>query len=146
MKGKDKIIFLLILIFSILTGYFIISNYYGQFSELITFLSILIGFQITSLSILFNSRILKILYINKNKYYKNELYRLKSYFSYSIHFEIISIVSLLILKDKYEFTIWNLGMVFYKSYLVLPIISGSVYCFLKISNYFFKIFILPRNE
>lgn len=146
MKSKDKKILILLLLVSLPIGYFIIPESYGQFSELITFLSILIGFQITALSILFNSRILKVLYDNKNDVYRTELHRLKSYFSYSIYFEIISIVLLLILQDSYHisFNEWKLSV--YKSYLVVPIIAGSVYCFLKISNDFFRIFVLPRNE
>lgn len=146
MKGRDRKVLILILLLSILIGYFIMPESYGQFSELITFLSILIGFQITALSILFNSRILKVLYDSKNNIYRTELHRLKSYFSYSIYFEIISIVVLLILRDSYivSFNEWQLN--FYKSYLVIPIITGSVYSFLKISNDFFRIFVLPRNE
>jgi|SRR5690554_6701464 len=146
MKSKDKKILILLLLVSVPIGYLIMPKNYSQFSELITFLSILIGFQITALSILFNSRILKVLYDNKNKVYRTELHRLKSYFSYSIYFEIISIVALLILRDSYHFSLneWTLSV--YKSYLVLPIITGSVYCFLKISNDFFRIFVLPRNE
>jgi hypothetical protein len=146
MKSKDKKILIFLLLLSIPIGCFIMPKSYNQFSELITFLSILIGFQITALSILFNSRILKILYDNKNKVYRTELNRLKSYFSYSIYFEIVSIVVLLIMQDNYLFSIkeWEFGI--YKSYLVLPIITGSVYCFLKISNDFFRIFVLPRNE
>lgn len=146
MKSNDKKILILLLLLSFPLGYFILPKCYGQFSELITFLSILIGFQITALSILFNSRILKVLYDNKNKVYRTELHRLKSYFSYSIYFEVISIVVLLILQDSYHFSIKDLEIEFYKSYLVIPIISGSVYCFLKISNDFFRIFVLPRNE
>lgn len=146
MKSKDKKMLILLLLISIPIGYFIIPESYSQFSELITFLSILIGFQITALSILFNSRILTVLYDNKNNIYRTELHRLKSYFSYSIYFEIISIVALLILYDSYHFSIneWELSV--YKSYFVLPVITGSVYCFLKISNDFFRIFVLPRNE
>lgn len=146
MRGKDKTMLILLLLLSILIGYFIIPKKYNQFSELITFLSILIGFHITALSILFNSRILKVLYDKKNKLYRTELHRLKSYFSYSIYFEIISIVVLLILHDSYYFSIKELELRFYKSYVVLPIVIGSVYCFLKISNNLFMIFVLPRNE
>lgn len=145
-KGIDNIIFYLIIIASLILGYFVIPSCYNYYSELITFLSILIGFQITALSILFNSRILKVLYDKKDKTYKTELHRLKVYFAYSIYFEITSIILLLVLQNEYEFTIINYDICFYKSFLVLPIIFGSVYCFLKISNDFFRIFVLPRNE
>lgn len=146
MKSKDRNILILLLLLSIPIGYFILPKSYNQFSELITFLSILIGFQITALSILFNSRILKILYDNKNKVYRTELHRLKSYFSYSIYFEVTSIVVLLIFQDSYSYSFKNWDLSLYKSYFVLPIITGSIYCFLKISNDFFRIFVLPRNE
>ena len=146
MKSKDKITLIFLFLISGPVGYLIMPKSYSQFSELITFLSILIGFQITALSILFNSRILKVLYDKKNKVYRTELHRLKSYFSYSIYFEIISIVALLILRDSYLFSLNEWTLCVYKSYLVLPIITGSVYCFLKISNDFFRIFVLLRNE
>lgn len=146
MKGKDKKYLVLILLLSIMIGYFVIPKSYNQYSELITFLSIMIGFQITALSILFNSRILKVLYDKKNKDYRTELHRLKSYFSYSIYFEIISTVTLLIFQNSYVVCIMEREIILYKSYLVMPIITGSVYCFLKISNDLFRIFILPRNE
>lgn len=146
MKSKDMRILVLLLLLSFPIGYFIMPESYSQFSELITFLSILIGFQITALSILFNSRILRVLYNNKNDVYRTELHRLKSYFSYSIYFEIISIVVLLILRESYNISINEFKLSLYKSYLVIPIIAGSTYCFLKISNDLFRIFILPRNE
>lgn len=146
MKGIDKTYFILILLLSIPIGYLILPKYYGQFSDLITFLSILIGFQITAISILFNSRIVNVLYDNKNKSYKTELHRLKSYFKYAINYELISVVLLLTFPKEFSFSIFDYQLIFYKSYFVLPIILCSIFCFLKISNEFFRIFILPRNE
>lgn len=146
MKGIDKTYFILILLISIPIGYLILPKCYEQFSDLITFLSILIGFQITAISILFNSRIVNVLYDNKNKSYITELHRLKAYFKYAINYELISVVLLLTFPKEFPLSIFNHQIMFYKSYFVLPIILGSIFCFLKISNEFFRIFILPRNE
>lgn len=146
MKGKDRIFFLIIIGLSFPVGYFIVPNCYKQYSELITFLSILIGFQITAISILFNSRILNTLYDNKNKIYGTELHKLKAYFKYSINFELTAIVLMLLLPNFINFCIINKEIYLSKSLLVLPTITGSVYCFLKTSNELFRIFILPRNE
>jgi len=146
MKGKDRIFLIIIIALSFPLGYFIVPNCYKQYSELITFLSILIGFQITAISILFNSRILNTLYDNKNKFYGTELHKLKSYFKYSINFELTSIIIMLLLPSFISFHIFNKEFFLSKSILVLPTISGSVYCFLKISNELFRIFVLPRNE
>lgn len=146
MKGKDSICFLIIIGLSFPVGYFIVPNCYKQYSEIITFLSILIGFQITAISILFNSRILNTLYDNKNKVYGTELHKLKVYFKYSINFELTAIVLMLLLPNFINFCIINKEIYLSKSLLVLPTITGSVYCFLKTSNELFRIFILPRNE
>ena len=146
MKGFDKLILFLITGLSFPLGYFIIGDTYKNYPELITFLSILIGFQITSLSILFNSKILKALYDNKIKLYRTELHRLKEYFKYSVYFGVISIFLILILKDCYSITLFKKELCLFKSILVFPIINGSIYCFYKIANELFRIFVLPRNE
>jgi hypothetical protein len=59
MKGKDNIIFWIIIILSTIGGYFFFETTFKRYSDLITFLSIMIGFKITSLSVLCNSPLKK---------------------------------------------------------------------------------------
>jgi hypothetical protein len=150
MKGKDFYLFIVTLIISFVMGLFIISNCYDQYADLITFLSTLIGFQITSIAILFNSKILKTLFDTKNNVYITELNQLGAYFKYSIYSELLSVILMLVLPKELQinFSIQTVIIKFliHKNWLVFPIIISSIYCFLKISKVLFNLFILPRNE
>lgn len=142
MKGKDLIIFIVIEVLSIVPGYYIF-RYFDSFSDLITFLSIIIGFEISSLAIIFNSPLKKALFDRKNKTYETELHRLKDYYQFSI---IVSIVSICLLFCVPELHISIKTFVLTKSILVAPILCGAIYCFYKLSLELFHIFVYPTNE
>lgn len=134
MKGLDLKLFWIVLICSSIFGIYIYDNTYTEYSNIITFLSIMIGFKITSLSILFNSPLKKSLYDRKNKDYKTELHRLKDFYKHSLYFEVISVAILFLItsSNKYIF--------------IMPIIAGAIYCFYKTTNELLKIFVHPTNE
>jgi len=134
MKGIDLKLFWLILVISFVVGLYIFDGKYNEYSNIITFLSIMVGFKITSLSILFNSPLKKTLYDRKNIDYDTELHRLKDFYKHSLYFDVFSVAILfLVISDwKYLF--------------VLPIIAGSIYCFYRITNELLKIFVYPTNE
>ncbi len=134
MKGIDLKLFWLILVISFIVGLYIFDGKYNEYSNIITFLSIMVGFKITSLSILFNSPLKKTLYDRKNIDYDTELHRLKDFYKHSLYFDVFSVAILfLVISDwKYLF--------------VLPIIAGSIYCFYRITNELLKIFVYPTNE
>lgn len=134
MKGLDLKLFWIVLICSSVLGIYIYDNTYTEYSNIITFLSIMIGFKITSLSILFNSPLKKSLYDRKNKDYKTELHRLKDFYKHSLYFEVISVTILFLItsSNKYIF--------------IMPIIAGTIYCFYKTTNELLKIFVHPTNE
>lgn len=134
MKGKDLTIFWILLIISFIIGLNIFNNNYKDYSDIITFLSIMIGFKITSLSILFNSPLKKSLYDRKNTDYKTELHRLKDFYKHSLYFEVISVVFLFLVPSEWKYI------------LVLPIITGTVYCFYKTTSELLAIFVYPTNE
>jgi hypothetical protein len=94
MKGKDNVIFWILIILSIIGGYWVFDIKFNRYSDLITFLSIMIGFKITSLSILFNSPLKKTLFDRKIKHYGTELHRLKDFYKHSIIFEVLSVIFL----------------------------------------------------
>jgi len=60
----------MVILLSFLIGLFVFDESFNSYSDMITFLSIMIGFTITSLSILYNSSLRKTLYDRKIRYYK----------------------------------------------------------------------------
>ncbi|PUE66220.1 hypothetical protein [Arcobacter lacus] len=134
MKGLDFKIFLIVIVIAFLLGYIVFDKKYDEYSNIITFLSIMIGFKITSLSIIFNSALKKSLYDRKNKDYGTELHRLKDFYKHSIYFEVASITILFLVTSEYKYI------------FVMPIIIGTIYCFYKTTNELLKIFIHPTNE
>lgn len=142
MKGKDLYYFIATIFLSLLAGYFIFNNF-DMYSEMVTFLSIVIGFEITSFSILFSTPLKKTLYDRKIKTYKTELHRLKDFFQFSIYVGIISII-LIFCIPKFSLSIQNFHLT--KDILVMPILIGNIYCFIKLSIELFRIFTYPTNE
>lgn len=144
MKGKDLHVFLMILIISTVLGWFIFDCTFNLYSELVTFLSIVIGFEITSLSIIFNSPLKKKLYDSEIEIYESELHRLRDYYRFSIYVGLASVLMIFIIPEfcvcinnKFEIS---------KFVIVAPILSCSVYCLIKICNDLFRIFVFPTNE
>ena len=70
------------------------------FSDLITFISILVGFQIAAFSILFTSSSVKRLYQFKDKenQYITTKHRLKNYYKFGFNLALLSIVIIFILQ------------------------------------------------
>lgn len=147
MKGIDNKIFLGLLLISFIIGILLYDNTFDRYSDMITFLSIMVGFKITSIAILYNSALKKTLYNLKNKEYGTELHRLKYFFKHALVFEMLSILIILILPDcYYELSIRNYPIKLGKYMLALPILIGVFYCFYKILNDLLKIFVHPTNE
>ena len=136
-KGKDILQIIVLEVMSFGIGFFIFyyNNTNGDlFSELITFISIMFGFQITAFSILFNSKSLATLHALLDKIYNNRLERLTQYFKFTFYIEFLIIVGLFITK---QFNLVNL--------FVLPTLSIIGWCFYKISKVLFEFFRTPRN-
>jgi hypothetical protein len=134
MKGIDNKIFFAILIISFIIGFYIFNKDYKDYANIITFLSIMVGFKITSLSILFNSPLKKKLYDSRNPDYQTELHRLRDFYKHSLYFDVLSIAILFIVVCEYKYI------------FIFPIISGSIYCFYRLTNELLKIFVYPTNE
>ena len=146
MKGKNLTYFWLIVIISMIGGLFLFDSNFNGYSDLITYLSIMIGFKISSLSILFNSPLRKKLWdANQVKPYKTELHRIKDYYKHSIIFEVVSVILIFVYPNCLEVNFWNiihLG----KQSLVLPVLTGSAYCLYKTCKDLFRIFTYPTND
>lgn len=146
MRGTDKYIFYLILIVAMICGFFVIGKDYKSFSDIITFLSIIIGFEIASLAIIFNSPIKQVLYHRSIKVYRTELHRLRDFYRFSIVINIISVLIILLIPEfNIELSFCNLSIGICKSVLVLPILASTVYCFLRLLCELLKIFVYPIN-
>ena len=100
MKGRDLIYFWITIIISFLVGLFLCNSHFSGYSDLITYLSIMIGFKISSLSILFSSPLRKKLWDTKNCDYKTELHRIKDYYKHSIIIEDITVILLFIIPEN----------------------------------------------
>lgn len=147
LKGNDLKIFILLLLMLTIFGTFVFDAKYDGYSDLITFLSIIIGFTITSLSILFNSPLKKAMYDRRNPLYLNELHRLGAYYKFSLCFEVLSIFIIFIFPEKSTtVNIKDILIHLGKFTLVLPIVGGTIFCFMKVVNDLLKIFVYPTNE
>lgn len=147
MRGFDLKIFWAILIVSFVIGLFSFDNKFDGYSDLVTFLSIMIGFKISSLSILFNSPLRKKLWdINNVKPYKTELHRIKDYYKHSILFEMVSIILVFVIPSSCYLDLWRNCIHLGKQSIVLPILIGSAYCLYKICADLFRIFTFPTND
>lgn len=147
MRGKDNILFWTIIALSTIAGYFVFDVSFERYSDLIIFLSIMIGFEITSLSTLFNSPLKKTLFDRKIEKYGTELHRLKDFYKHSIIFEVLSVVLLFIIPENIcSIVIKSNTFVIGRYLLILPILLGVVFCFYKVYNDLLKIFAHPTNN
>jgi hypothetical protein len=147
MKGKDNILFWMLIVFSFIGGYWIFDENFKRYSDLITFLSIMIGFKITSLSILFDSPLKKTLFERKINKYETELHRLKDFYKHSLIFEVLSVLLLFVIPEFIcSFSIKTNTIILGRYLLVLPIIIGVIFCFFKVYSDLLKIFTHPTNN
>ncbi len=146
MKGKDNIIFWILFILSLIVGYWFFDVKFNRYSDLITFLSIMIGFKITSLSILFNSPLKKTLFDRKIEKYGTELHRLKDFYKHSLIFEVIAVFLVFVTPETYSFSINSENIIIGRYLLILPILTGVIFCFFKVYFDLLKIFTHPTNN
>ncbi|MCQ2224202.1 MAG: hypothetical protein MJZ14_00570 [Paludibacteraceae bacterium] len=143
MKGKDLFWFILLVIISPFASILLFDSDFNMYSDLITFLSILIGFEIASLSILFNSPLKKTLYDRTIKRYTTELHRLRDFYRFALVVELVDICIIFIIPS-FSYTIHNIQLG--KNVIILPVLASSIYCFYKICEDLFQIFVYPTND
>lgn len=146
MKGKDKYLLCIVLLISLISGYFIFNENFNHYSDLITFLSIMIGFKITSLSILFGSPLKKTLYDRKIKPYETELHRLRNFYRSSLCFDILAVLLLFIIPECAPLEIGSTSIFVGKYLIVFPVLTGSIFFFYTIFEDLLRIFVHPTNE
>ena len=141
---KENIHFMIFLGISILIGIIVDFSFLNE-SDFIVFISIILGFQITSVSILFNSRILLLFYNAKDSKYTNKLNRLASYYKSSIFFGFVSVVFVLFINPTWICLNLKYFSITKSSFYLLFFIS-PMFWFYKTTKLFFDIFVTPRNE
>lgn len=146
MKGIDAIIFYIIIILSSSISPFIFDKSFNRYSDVITYLSIMIGFKIASLSILYNSPLRKTLYDRKITPYGTELHRIKDMFKHSVFFEVYSVMLVFVLLEEIiSFSLYNSYVTIGRYLVIFPILTGSIFCFYRIFNELLTVFSYPTN-
>ena len=144
-KINDKIILIISSIILFILSIFVIDFSFVKISDLTVFISIIIGYQITSISILFNSKILSVLHKEQDNVYVNTLNRIAYYYQHSILWGITFVLYLIFLdEDLFMFNINNI--IIKKSSFFASFSFIIFYLFIRGNFIFFKIFVLPRNE
>lgn len=117
------------------------------YSNLITFISILTGFQITSFATLFSSSMVKGLYKIKDDEnpYITLKHRLKNYYKFAFNLALLSIVIIFILEIFKPNHITTPLMIINLSWIsrsaVFAIIASNIFANYKTMNMLYKIFI-----
>lgn len=145
MRGKHLYIFLCIFIVSTILG-IVFCKYINEnkFDSLVTFLSIIIGFEITSLSILFNNPLKRTLYDRQIKYYRTELHRLRDLYRFSIYLSLFYIITIFLVPN-FSCDLKYVGNID-KNVIVLPMLVTSIYCIIVLCKDLFNIFVYPTND
>lgn len=150
---KDKWYFYSLFVGAVLLGSFCEFKPKPElYSDLITFISILIGFQITSFSMIFTSNVVKNFYTIKdieNKYITLK-HRLKNYYKFTFNLALISIVFIFALS-MFNFnqisTRWgNISMYWLNRTIIFSIIALNIFANFKTMNFLYKIFIKDNDK
>ena len=135
MNKKEKNIYLFIFIIScILSGFY---NWELNVSDIITFISLIMGFQIAAFSLLFYSRVVQDLYhtksiSNPNITLKHEL---KNYYKVSFNTSLITIVLILVIPDSILKQKISFMSIFINSYM-----------FYVTNNFLYRIFLKENGN
>lgn len=130
------IIFIMLIILSI----FVHPNYNDVFlSNSITFISIVFGFTITSLSILYSSDYAQNLYHQDDSEDSSisKLHRLANYYKTSINSSLFTVLFLLI-QTLFDFNFDNI--------FIIPLMGLNVFIFYLIFNLFIKLFVQNKQK
>ncbi|MBR1648110.1 MAG: hypothetical protein IJ689_00755 [Alphaproteobacteria bacterium] len=147
MIKRDKILFTLILIFSVIITVLFASDikkYQYDYSAIITFISVIVGFLCTGFSILFNSTFIDSLYHIKDDENKqiSLKHRVKNYFLFAFKYSIFSVMVLLLYPKSIDIH----GLRLWKQYFVIPIVVSNSVLYLIFINYLSKIFIKNKGK
>lgn len=127
-----------ILVLSLLLSYFV--DIKTDSSDIIVFLSVIMGFQIAAFSLLFSSDTVKELYKYKSSSNPRitQKHELKNYYKMSFNTSIISIILLLFIPSNFPSL---------ERFLYLPIVLLNCFTLYVTNNFLYKIFVKEsKNE
>lgn len=123
----------------------------GLYSDLITFISILMGFQITSFSMVFVSPVVKKLYNvkdNENGYITLK-HRLKNYYKFAFNVALVSVIAIFVLNifnpHQIATRLFVINLSWVKRAIVFSIIASNIFANYKTMNFLYKIFIKDND-
>ncbi|MBQ8785341.1 MAG: hypothetical protein IJZ59_04785 [Alphaproteobacteria bacterium] len=143
----DKILFTLIFVSSVTITILFASDIKEckyDYSAIITFISVIVGFLCTGFSILFNSAFIDSLYHIKDDENKqiSLKHRIKNYFLFAFKYSIFSVMILLLYPESIDIY----GLKLWKQYFVIPIVVSNSMLYLIFINYLSKIFIKNKGK
>ncbi|GEM_PF-919779 len=145
---KDKWYFYVLCFCTILLGVFYNFNVTQVlYSDLITFISILMGFQITSFSMVFISPVVKKLYNikdNENGYITLK-HRLKNYYKFAFNVALLSIITIFVLNIFNPTQIGTINLSWIKRAAIFSIIASNIFANYRTMNFLYKIFIKDND-
>ena len=124
-------------------GYMSIEKDITNYSNLIIFITFMIGFDLISIATLMHSKVKKILYDRKRGGGSTDLHMLRDFFKYSIAFKTLFIL-IMFLFPYDNITLY--GFVLGKYLLFSPALFGTIYLFHVLIHILLKIFVYPVNE
>ena len=143
MDRKDKLIILIILLILTPLFYFCNFDYKTDFySNVITFLSIMIGFTLTSISVLYNTNFRKNFSKMPNKKGTNILCDLGHYYKMHIYFSVLLVVFYM-LEDL---IIQSNNFLTFISCINIPLLFVNIYITYILVKFFIKLFTNPSYD
>lgn len=143
MDRKDKMIILIILLILTPLFYFCNFDYKTDFySNVITFLSIMIGFTLTSISVLYNTNFRKNFSRMPNKKGTNILCGLGHYYKMHIYFSLLLVVFYM-LEDL---IIQSNNFLTFISCINIPLLFVNIYITYILVKFFIKLFTNPSYD
>ena len=118
---------------------------YSGYSEVILFVSVIIGFQTTALVIIFSSPLKRDLWNLKNERHGTELHRLAFDFRVAFAVNIIMVFSLIALPVELQ-TDLEFTNVRWKTFFVFPALSIAAATFWIMLNRLLRLLVIPTND
>ena len=143
MDKIDKFIMITIFMLSLVIFFFLNLTYDDSFySNSVTFLSITIGFTMTSLSVLYNTDSIKKLAKSKDSEKKNysALHRLGVYY----HIQIVFSIFLILFYQLENLLINKFNLLCIFSFINFPLLLCNCYITIILINFFIKLFTHPN--
>lgn len=149
MYKLDKFIFTILIAIGCFFSFFLGLKFPCDFvSNLITFVSIIMGFQMSAFTMLFSSKLVKDLYNIKD--IENSTitlkHRLKNYFKTSFNCSLISVLVLLLCNININMKILGYNFILNSSYFFCSIIFANIFCFCRLNYFLYKIFIQDHSS